>query len=228
MKQGGGGSTRTVSEIGKSFPGVQIIESTGDNPLLEIKHGKRIVVSTPGAEPKVPGGYGCVVILDASTALAKDSLRAQDMAIRNWTNAIALAADGGKIVVSGLPQKLGQQLALWKLTEIASDELANRKELDFPPALRLASIQGEKSLVTAIASELDSNTFQVLGPITLKSDRTDVDQRYIIKYSFASGPALAIQLKTLIAKQATGMVRTGSNGRTSRAIRVRMDDPEVI
>ena len=228
LKQGGGGSTRTVSEIGKSFPGVQIIESTGDNPLLEIKHGKRIVVSTPGAEPKVPGGYGCVVILDASTALAKDSLRAQDMAIRNWTNAIALAADGGKIVVSGLPQKLGQQLALWKLTEIASDELANRKELDFPPALRLASIQGEKSLVTAIASELDSNTFQVLGPITLKSDRTDVDQRYIIKYSFASGPALAIQLKTLIAKQATGMVRTGSNGRTSRAIRVRMDDPEVI
>lgn len=228
LKQGSGGATRTVSEIGKSFPGAQIIESTGDNPILEIKHGKRIVVSTPGAEPKVPGGYGCVVILDASTALAKDSLRAQDMAIRNWTNAIALTADGGKVVVSGLPQKLGQQLALWQLTEIAADEFANRKELDFPPALRLASIQGEKSLVTAIANELDKDLFQVLGPISLKSDRSDIDQRYIIKYSFANGSALATQLKSLIAKQTTGMVRTASNGRTSRAIRVRMDDPEVI
>jgi primosomal protein N' (replication factor Y) len=228
LKQGSGGATRTVSEIGKSFPGAQIIESTGDNPFLEIKHGKRIVVSTPGAEPKVSGGYGCVVILDASTALAKDSLRAQDMAIRNWTNAIALAANDGKIVVSGLPQTLGQQVALWQLTEIASDELANRKELDFPPALRLASIQGEKSLVKAIASDLDQELFQVLGPISLKSDRSDIDQRYIIKYSYANGAALATQLKATIAKLTSGMVRTGSNGRTSRAIRVRMDDPEVI
>lgn len=228
LKQGSGGATRTSAEIGKSFPGAQIIESTGDSPIIEIKPGKRIVVSTPGAEPRVEGGYGCVVILDAATALAKDSLRAQDLAVRNWTNAIAHAAVDSRIVISGIPQHLGQQIALWQLIQIASDELNNRRELDFPPALRLASVQGEKNLTKAIIDELNRDKFQILGPISLKSDKADVEQRYVIKYSYSNGSLLARELKAAISKQSSGTVRTGANGRTSRAIRLRMDDPEVI
>ncbi|MFM6977511.1 MAG: hypothetical protein ACKOWR_02175 [Micrococcales bacterium] len=228
LKQGAGGATRTAAEIGKSFPGVQIIESTGDKPLLEIKPGKRIVISTPGAEPRVAGGYGCVVILDAAHALAKDSLRAKDIALRNWTNAIALLSDKGRAVVSGVPQQLGQMIALWQHREIASQELTERRELDFPPALRLASIQGEKTVAAAVIQELDQIKYQILGPINLKSDKTDIDQRYVIKYQYAQGPELATSLKSAIAKLSSGTVRIGANGRSSRAIRVRMDDPEVI
>ena len=228
LRQGSGGASRTVTEIGKSFPGAQVIESTGDKPILEIKPGKRIVVATPGAEPKVAGGYGCVVILDANAALAKDSLRAQDIAIRNWVNAIALLSGTGTAVVSGLPQKLGQRIALWQLNDIAREELENRKELDFPPALRLASVQGEKAIVSAVISEIDHTKYQILGPISLKSDRTDVDQRFIIKYPYSQGLNLAAEIKSAISKQTAGQTRIGSNGRTSRAIKVRMDDPEVI
>lgn len=228
LKQGAGGSTRTVSEIGKSFPGAQIIESTGDEPLLEIKPGKRIVIATPGAEPRVAGGYGCVVILDAAAALAKDSLRAQDIAVRNWSNAIALCATDGRAVISGIPQHLGQRLALWQHREIAAEELANRRELDFPPALRLASIQGEKSAAAEVIKSLDSSKFQVLGPISIKSDRTDLDHRFVIKYQYAQGAELAADLKAAVGQLSAGQVRVGKNGRTSRAIRVRMDDPEVI
>jgi len=228
LKQGSGGATRTVAEIGKSFPGAQIIESTGDTPILEIKAGKRIVVSTPGAEPRVEGGYGCVVILDAAQSLNRDSLRAKDIAIRNWSNAIALLSPTGRAVISGLPQALGQKLALWQQREIAAEELANRVELDFPPALRLASIQGEKTATAEVIGKLDGKLYQILGPIGIKSDRSDVDQRYVIKYSYSQGATLAKELKSAIAQLTTGSVRTGSNGRTSRAIRLRMDDPEVI
>ena len=228
LKQGAGGSSRTVTEIGKSFPGAQIIESTGDKPILEIKPGKRIVVSTPGAEPRVEGGYGCVVILDGAHSLAKDSLRAKDIALRNWSNAISLLSDDGRAVVSGVPQQLGQRIALWQQREIASEEFANRKELDFPPALRLASIQGEKSAAAEVIRHIDSGKYQILGPISLKSDKADIDHRYVIKYQYSQGATLATELKASIAKLSSGSVRLGTNGRSSRAIRVRMDDPEVI
>jgi primosomal protein N' (replication factor Y) len=228
LKQGGGGSTRTAAEIGRSFPGAQIIESTGDNPILTIKSGKRIVISTPGAEPRVAGGYACVVILDAAFALAKDSLRAQDIAIRNWTNAIALLSGDGMAVISGVSQELGQRLALWQLREIASDEFIGRKELHFPPALRLASVQGAKLSVTELIEKLDKTEYEILGPISLRSDKNDIDQRFIIKYQYSQGPKLSSDLKAALAILTTGSTRVGANGRTSRAIRVRMDDPEVI
>ena len=228
LKQGAGGATRTAAEIGKSFPGAQVIESTGDKPLTQITNGKKVVISTPGAEPEVQGGYGCVVILDALTVLSRDSLRAQDRAIRNWTNAIAKLANGGRGVISGVPQHLGQRLALWQLREIASEELVNRKELEFPPFLRLASIQGEKIAVSKVAAELKEQGHNVLGPISIKSDKSDLDHRYVIKYSYAAGPNLAKAIKGSIAANSAGSVRTSSNGRISRVIRVRMDDPEVI
>lgn len=228
LKQGGGGSTRTVSEIGRSFPGAQIIESTGDQPILEIKPGKRIVVSTPGAEPRVQGGYACVVILDAAHALARDSLRAQDIAIRNWTNAIALLSNEGRAVISGVTKELGQRLALWKLRDIASLELAERRELDFPPALRLASIQGDKNSAAEVIEQLKEKDFEILGPISLRSERSDLDSRYVIKYQYAQGAKLANEIKAAIAQLTSGTTRLGKNGRTSRAIRVRMDDPEVL
>jgi primosomal protein N' (replication factor Y) len=117
---------------------------------------------------------------------------------------------------------------LWQQREIASEEFANRKELDFPPALRLASIQGEKSAAVEVIRHIDSGKYQILGPISLKSDKADIDHRYVIKYQYSQGATLATELKASIAKLSSGSVRLGTNGRSSRAIRVRMDDPEVI
>jgi primosomal protein N' (replication factor Y) len=88
LRQGLGGSTRTAAEFGKAFAGVQIIEASAENPLLNVSNTPKIVVATPGAEPNCDGGYGAVVIVDAQQALAKDSLRATEDAVRVWSNAI--------------------------------------------------------------------------------------------------------------------------------------------
>ncbi len=228
IRQGYGGATRTVAEFGKAFAGVQILESTGDQPVLEISAGKKIVISTPGAEPSVPGGYEAVIILDAANALAKDSLRASEDAVRNWSNAVAKMKHGGRAVLAGAPQALGQRFSLWQQKEIAQDELENRRELEFPPHLRLASVEGPIDVITLIAEEIQSPSVEVLGPIQVRGNQGEQNMRFVLKYAYSSGAALSEQIKAAQLKITAGLTKTSASGRISRAVRVRMDDPEVI
>lgn len=228
IRQGFGGSTRTVAEFGKAFAGIQIIESTGDKPILKVDSGKRIVISTPGAEPDIDGGYQAVVILDANVALAKDSLRASEDAIRSWSNAIAKLSANGRAVVAGVPQALGQKFALWQQTQIARDELENRRELEFPPHIRLASIEGPVEAISAITAEIQIENVQVLGPISVRGANGEQNQRFVVKYPYSAGATLAQTLRAATLKLTSGLTKTSATGRISRAIRVRMDDPEVI
>jgi primosomal protein N' (replication factor Y) len=228
IRQGFGGSTRTVSEFGKAFPGVAIVESTGDKPTLEISPGKKIVIATPGAEPTVMGGYASVVILDANQVLLKDSLRATEEGVRVWSNAIAKMATNGRAVIAGLPQQLGQRFALWQQVEIARHELENRRELEFPPHIRLASIEGPIESITKISDAIKIEGAQVLGPISLRGSNGEQNQRFVVKYPYGLGGEVASAIKSAILSLAAGATKTSETGRVSRAIRVRMDDPEVI
>jgi primosomal protein N' (replication factor Y) len=228
LRQGFGGSTRTVSEFGKAFAGVQVLESTGDNPVLEISSGKKIVIATPGAEPNVAGGYEAVIILDAQTALSKDSLRASEDAVRSWSNAIAKMKPGGRAVLAGAPQQLGQRFALWQQREIARDELDNRRELEFPPHLRLASIEGPLEVITNISSDIKLPNVQVLGPIQVRGNQGEQNMRFVLKYAYSAGADLSEAIRAAQLKLTSGLTKTSSTGRISRAVRVRMDDPEVI
>ncbi len=228
LRQGLGGVTRTVTEMGKAFPGVNIIESSGDKPVQKLKAGKRIVLATPGAEPHVEGGYAAVVILDAGASLHVDSLRATEHAVRKWVNTISLLSTPGRMVFAGVPPELGQRLALWQLVEIAKTELAERRELDFPPHLRLASIQGDIELCNQICSELKRQFPQivVLGPIQVRNQQR-IENRFVVKFNYADGHALAVALRALLLASTAGVTQT-STGKNQRAIKVRMDDPEVI
>jgi hypothetical protein len=53
-------------------------------------------------------------------------------------------------------------------------------------------------------------------------------QRLILKYPYSSGQELALALKAAQLKFSGGMTKTNAAGRVSRAVRIRMDDPEVI
>ena len=228
LRQGAGGVTRTASELSKSFPGVKIVEATGDSVVRNLDSAKQIVIATPGAEPRIVGGYGRVVILDAATTLAKDSLKASEYAIRNWSKAIALMARNGVAVITGINQNLGQALVGWNLVELASTELANRRELKFPPHLRLASIQGETDLVAEISSKLADSHSEVLGPISLRGATAGIESRLVIKYPYHQGSELAHTLKSLVAVESAGSFGNSRSGRKRRAIQIRMDDPEVV
>ncbi len=228
IRQGFGGSTRTVAEFGKAFAGVQIIESTGDKPLLEIESGKKIVIATPGAEPSIAGGYEAVVILDANQALAKDSLRASEDAVRYWSNAIAKLKRGKRAVIAGAPQRIGQRFALWQQIELAQDELENRRELEFPPHVRLGSVEGPIEVITQLTEELSIPGLQILGPIQVRGSQGEQNMRFVLKYPYSIGAQVSEAIKAAQLKLSAGLTKTSATGRVSRAVRVRMDDPEVI
>jgi primosomal protein N' (replication factor Y) len=228
LRQGSGGATRTIAEFGAAFPGLQLVESTGDKPQLTVEGKRKIVVATPGAEPHAIGGYSAVVVLDAKQSLNRDSLRASEDAVRQWSNAIAKLAPDGRAVIVGIPSKLGQRLALWQQVEIARDELENRRDLVFPPHLRLGSVEGPIDAISDIVSSVKIDEVQTLGPISVLSRTGEEQQRLILKYPYSSGHELALTLKAAQLRFTSGMTKTSVAGRVSRAVRIRMDDPEVI
>lgn len=230
VRTGRAGSARTLSEFGKAFPGVKLIESTGDNPLLKIDQEKCIVVSTPGAEPTVENGYRAVIILDAPRLLARDSLRATEDAVRFWSNAVALMSTEGQAVLVGLGGILAQKFSLWAQQEIAQHELDTRVELRFPPAVRLASVGAEPDLLEKIIPELKLlSTVEVLGPITIYDRGQQIESKVILKYDYSEGPELAATLKAQALRLSAGQKRVSArSGRSMRPIRVKMDDNEVL
>jgi primosomal protein N' (replication factor Y) len=224
LKQGRAGATRTSAEFGKAFPGIKIIESNGENRLENVPAGKRIVVSTPGAEPRVDGGYGAVVLLDCNELLSRDNLRASEDAIRIWSNAIALMKSGGLSVAVGLQGLLGQKFALWSQAELAQHEYQSRVELRFPPFIRMASLSGERDLLTRVLESLPED-IEILGPMPVTAKNAAVDDwRALIRYEYSQGATLATTLKAQVLLATAGSKRVSAkSGRAQRPIQIKMD-----
>ena len=230
LKQGSAGTTRTIAEFGRAFAGVQLIEATAESRTQTLKTGKFIVVATPGAEPRVEGGYSAVIILDANRALNRDSLRATEDAVRTWSNAIALGNADSRSVLVGVAGELAKRFSLWSQVEIAQREFATRAELRFPPSIRLASIGTTKELIQEVQNELAKQSdLEILGPIPVADRGVNSEWRVLIKYEYADGAKLAELLKALSLKLSAGQQRVSAkSGRAMRPIRIKMDDVEVI
>jgi primosomal protein N' (replication factor Y) len=230
LKHGSAGTTRTIAEFGRAFPGVQVIEATADHKASGLKAGKYLVVATPGAEPSVAGGYESVVILDANRALNRDNLRATESAVRSWSNAIALGNQNARNVLVGVTGHLADKFSLWAQAEIADSEYASRKELGFPPAIRLASVGANKELIQVVLQDLEGLPgLEILGPMPITRNGIDTEWRILIKYQYAQGLKVAETLKALSLRLSAGQQRVSARtGRAMRPIRIKMDDVEVI
>ena len=245
LRQGTAGSTRTAAELGKSFPGVAVTEATWSHRVEQLKAGKRLVVATPGAEPVIDGGYAAVILLDGQRLLSKDTIRATEQAVAAWSNAISLLAPGGTAVGVGLASPLGQKLALWDQVGIAAQELEGRRELNFPPVFRLGTVTGPRQLVDQVVAQLAEiatkpGAIEVLGPLLLDAQPgkkpapglaalAEPNWRYLIRFEYGVGDKLAQELKARVLVVNAGNKAINANsGRASRAVRLKLDDSEVI
>ena len=229
LSLGRAGATRTAAELGRAFPTARIVESTGAARTVKIAKGKTLVVATAGAEPYVEGGYSAVVLLDAKVALSRQNLRAQEEAVRIWSNAVAKASSKAPCVLVGVSGELSQLFCLWNHDKIAEHELRSRQELSLPPALRLGSITAELELLTELADLLRRQKDVVcIGPAPLENSNTDSLWRLIFKYPYSGGVSLAKALKAEVARIGAGKSRAARSGRSARAITVKMNDAEVI
>ncbi|MEU3454389.1 primosomal protein N' [Micromonospora sp. NPDC006766] len=191
------GARRTAEELGRAFPGVPVRTSGREEMLTAVPGGAGLVVATPGAEPAADGGYGAVLLLDSWALLTRADLRAGEEALRRWLAAAALArpgAAGGRVVVVADGSLAPVQALLrWDAAWFAARELAERRELGFPPAVRMASVSG---LPDAVAELLTGARLpegaEVLGPVPADEGR----ERMLVRVPRARAAALAEALHT--------------------------------
>ncbi|WP_050590602.1 primosomal protein N' [Salinispora pacifica] len=189
------GARRTAEELGRAFPGVPVRTSGREEVLATVPGGAGLVITTPGAEPVADGGYGAVLLLDSWALLTRADLRAGEEALRRWLAAAALArpgSDGGRVVVVADGALVPVQALLrWDAGWFAARELAERRELGFPPAVRMASVTGPPA---AVAELLDESRLPVeaelLGPVPADGDR----ERMLVRVPRARAAALAAAL----------------------------------
>ncbi len=191
------GSARTAEELGRAFPGFTVRTSGGDSVLAEVDARAAVVVATPGAEPITEGGYGAALLLDGWALLARPDLRAGEEALRRWMNAAALVAPDGLVVVgadASVPAV--QALIRWDAPGFAARELADRRELGFPPAARMASLTGTPPALAEVLAAADlPQPYEVIGPVT----SGDATERTLIRVARNHGPGLAEALKSAAA-----------------------------
>jgi primosomal protein N' (replication factor Y) len=223
------GAARTAEELGRAFPGVPVRTSGGQHVLATVPAEPALVIATPGAEPVAPGGYAAALLLDGWTLLGRPSLRAAEEALRRWLNAAALVRPGGAVVVlaeATLPAV--QALIRWDPVTFSERELAERAELGFPPAVRMASVTGPSEAVAGFVGALSSSggglpdQAEVLGPVPVDAGpgvSAETRERALIRIGRRDGLELA---RALHAAQATR-----SAHKDGGAIRVQLDPAEV-
>jgi primosomal protein N' (replication factor Y) (superfamily II helicase) len=224
------GERRTAEELSRAFPGLPVRTSSGSGVLGEVSSSAALVIATPGAEPRVPGGYSAAVLLDGWSLLARPTLRAAEEALRRWMNAAALVrpgSAGGKVVIMADGHlRPVQALIRWDPATYAERELAERDELRFPPAVRMAALTGAPGDVRQFLDEVSlPRGTDVLGPVPAGPDGKppsgDGDAvRYLVRARAADGTRLAIALRDGLAAR--------SAGRNPGQVRLRLDPAAVI
>ena len=179
------GHLRTAEEYAAAFADRTIVTSGGSSVLDAIEPGPAVVLATPGAEPRVDGGYELVVLMDTWLMLARDDVRVVEEAHRRWFNALALAREGAPAVAVGDPATM-QALVRADPVGLARRELAVRADTHLPPIGRLATVDGPADVVADWAQRTWTPSTEVLGPID-----TDDGPRLVLRSPRREGAELA-------------------------------------
>jgi primosomal protein N' (replication factor Y) (superfamily II helicase) len=240
------GARRTAEELSRAFPGVPVRTSSGAGVLASVAASPAIVIATPGAEPLAAGGYAAAVLLDPWALLGRPSLRAAEEALRRWMNAAALVSSapaGGKVVLAADPSlAVVQALIRWDPATHADRELAEREELRFPPAVRIAALTGPETVIADLleGAKLPQDS-DVLGPVPAAvigqggqlehagppgPDAGMAGQpgaeivRFLVRSRSAAGTAMAVALREALAERVAR--------KDAGQVRLQLDPAELI
>jgi primosomal protein N' (replication factor Y) len=215
------GARRTAEELGRAFPGAPVRTSGREEVLDTVPGTAAVVVATPGAEPVAEGGYGAVLLLDTWALLARADLRAGEETMRRWLSAAALARPGpagGRVVVVADGSLVPVQALLrWDPGWFAARELAERRELRFPPAARMASLTGRSEAVAELltAARLPDGA-ELLGPVPAAGEQ----ERMLVRVTRAQAPDLARALHEAAA------VRSAK--KAAEPVRIQIDPADLF
>ena len=211
---------RTAHELGRAFPGVPVIVADGDHVHDTVESGPRIVVATRGAEPRAPGGYRAVLLLDGTRMLLRESLWVAEDCLRWWSTAAMLAAPHAPVHLVGVSGDVAMALATWRSADFAARQLADRRTLRFPPTVRLAAATGPVKAVEALVE-----AWAAVGADVLSRATEERGERVVVRFPTGAGRRVAD-----VAKEA--LIRHGSARRPKppapppQVLRIRFDPHE--
>jgi len=117
-----------------------------------------------------------------------------------------------------------QALIRWDPAAQADRELAERAELCFPPAVRMAALSGPAQAVTELLGYVSLPAgAEVLGPVPLPPGGPDADPdavRFLVRAPARAGTKLAVALRSGLAER-TARKESGS-------VRLQLDPGELI
>ena len=164
------GQSSILAEIGKMFPQRILLSSSGQKRLYEVKHQPSIIVSTPGAAPKVPGGYRAIVVLDAMSQFARPTLNVYQEVFSQWQELIGQLSnkDEAKFLISGeVDEKFLLYFFRSNVVGFLENELAQREVVGLPPIKQALMVSGALKEINHFVSVLTESTpLQTLGPVT--------------------------------------------------------------
>ena len=235
LRKGATGVLRTAEELGRAFPGKPVITSSGDQVKAEVANAKVLVVATIGAEPVADGGYAAALLLDGDSLLRRENLRAGEDTVRRWFNAAALvrpASEDGLVVITATDSSAVGALLRWDPAGYAERELSLRKELQLPPAVRLASVTGPRSAVVQFTEGVERQlepsgvTLRTAGPAPLLLSgaaaprRSGEDVRTLLFFPYGQAAAVTGILRAARAAAAAK--------RSEEPVQVRLDGVDVL
>ncbi|MHA3724268.1 primosomal protein N' family DNA-binding protein [Leucobacter sp. HY1910] len=233
----GMGSERTVEQFERQFAGARILLSDGEHARERVDARPALVVATRGAEPLAAGGYRAVVLLDAERLLSRESLRSAEDCVRWWENAAALAAPDGHCLLAAGGGPAVRAFVTGRTQEWLHQELHDRHQLRYPPAVRVASVTGGHAEVGRALDALQGMPgVDHLGPTQLPAGGPGKTPpglvRAIVRFDYARGAEVASRLRgALVADAAGASARTKARapGRARpEALRLRFDDRGVF
>jgi primosomal protein N' (replication factor Y) len=209
---------------------VRVIRADGEHTVERIGPSPALVIATRGAEPIATNGYRAVLLLDGTRMLARESSRVAEDCLRWWSAAASLAADDAPVHLVGVDGDLGRALATWRLADFIDAEVAERRQLGFPPAVRVATVTGASRLVADAVDHAVQAGASVL--LTQPLDEIGSGQvRTVIRFDYGHGAAVAGVLRTAIVQAAAGRRTPRRDERGFRpppTLRVRMDDADAL
>ena len=209
------GAGRTADELGRAFPGVQIVWSEADRIVRSVPDTPSLIVATPGAEPIAEKGYRAVVILDARSVYP--SLAGAEQQVRRWFEASRLVAEGGEVCLVASASSLeAQALVRWDSRWFAERQLDERASAGLPPVTRVAEVTGPQAAVQAMGDRIRSH-HRILGPVPVP------DSHHVRSYLVVprtQGAAFTRELGSLMRTEST-------KDSTMRDVRVRMDPRDM-
>jgi primosomal protein N' (replication factor Y) len=185
-------------------------------------------VATRGTEPLAATGYSAVILLDADRMLSAPALRAEEEALRVWSNASALARPGSKIVLTEASGLLASCFAVGTVDRWLDSVLTERKVLRYPPAVRVATMTGPPAALDSAEDALHG----IVGydVIPASNGRSGDDER-LVRFEYGVGSEVATALRQALVANATvsrRRTREPHMSRVTSSLRLHFDDPAAF